>query len=206
MKVELKNVRLRYSNGLYVASKFTGVGADPNAKEKYEGKFIIEKGDANYDAVVGAIQKEAIREWGAAADETLRAVKSLGMIWCLIDGDTKKDDKHTIGKFIVTAKNTLRPLLCDKVVDPATGKARVIQSSTDPKAPYGGCYVNAIVDVRAGSKPQKQVYAYLLGVQYWGDGDRLGAAQATADDFEAIPGTEAAGTPASAAGGADALF
>lgn len=205
MKITLDNVRLRYANGLFTPSKYTGPGADPTAKDKFAAKFIIERGSENYNRMVAALQSEAEREFGAAAGETLKAIKSLGMVWCLIDGDAK-EDAATNGKLVVDAKNVIRPLLCDNVMDPATQKARVLTGTEAQERIYSGCYVNAIIDVRIGSKPQKQAYAYLLGVQFAKDGDRLGGVVAAADDFVAIPVPPQTSGGSSGSSGAAALF
>jgi hypothetical protein len=204
VKITLDNVRLRYANGLFTPSKYTGPGADPTAKDKFAAKFIIERGDENYKRMVAALQSEAEREFGAAAEETLKAIKSLGMVWCLVDGDAK-EDPATNGKLVVDAKNVIRPLLCDNVMDPATQVARVLTGTAAQERIYSGCYVNAIIDVKIGSKPQKQAYAYLLGVQFAKDGDRLGGVVAAADDFAAIPVPPPTGGN-SGSSGAAALF
>ena len=205
MKITLKHVLLRYAGGLFVPSKYTGPGAKPDDKVKFSAKFYIDRDSENMRTMAAAIHADAKREFGAAAEETLKAIKALGMIWCLVDGDTK-EDKHAKGKLVVTAKNSLKPLLVDDVLDPETGKARVLTGTAAEERLYSGCYVNAILDVKVSSKPQKQSYAYLLGVQYAGIGDRLGGMVAAADDFEAIPGTEEAKGETVPAEGAGSLF
>lgn len=202
MKIQLKNARLNYAKGLFHASAF-----DADSDAKYGGDFIIEKDSPNLKIMKEAIQAEAVREWGDKATEMLKAVLATGKIWCLRDGDAKTTKEGNpvqgyAGKLYVSAKNTIRPLLLGAGAD---GRGAVAE---EDNILYSGCRVNVIIDVRAGSKPSKQVWAYLLGVQKCGDDESLGGVTAAADDFEPIPGTEAAaGTaPAAPAGGASALF
>lgn len=202
MKIQLKNVRLNYSKGLFHASAF-----DADSDAKYNGDFIFAKDSPNLKIIVDAIQSEATREWGEKGQEILKSVKASGKIWCLRDGDAKVNkDGNPIqgypGNMFVSAKNTIRPLLIGGGPD---GRGAVAE---EDGVLYSGCFVNVILDVRAGSKPSKQVWAYLLGVQKCGDGDSLGGVTAAADDFEAIPGTEAATTGANGGSpkSAEALF
>ena len=183
MKVKLENVILSMPY-LFEAKAF-----DADSDAKFSAHFLVEKNSPAMKVVVDAIQAEAKALWKDAAPGKLKAVKAAGKIWCLRDGDGKVDKngepfKGYAGRYFVSAKNTLRPTVVDgqrQPVDAADGKV------------YAGCVVNAFIDVRANAKPSDQVYAYLLGVQFVKDGERLGGgAVASADDFEAIPGTEAA--------------
>jgi len=192
MKIHLKNVRQCFAQNLFVARAFAN---DPDATEKYQGEFLIEPGSENHNAMKKAIQEAAVKEWADKAGETLKAVAANGKVWCLRDGDLKERPEYK-GKLVVSAKNQIRPLVIDRNRAPLTLQ--------DGK-PYSGAYVNVILEVKAGSKPSKQVYAYLLGVQFVEDGDRLGGSVAAADDFEEIP--DAGKTEAETSGkGAASLF
>jgi hypothetical protein len=192
MKIMLKNVRLCFARNLFQKSKPTAAGAD--AKEKYQGEFILEVGSPNHALMKEAINGAAKVEWGDKAEDTLKAVAAAACIWALRDGDLKDRPEYK-GKLVASAKNEIRPLVIDEARSPM---------DADDSRIYSGCYVNAIIDVKAGSKPKKQVYAYLLGVQKVADGERLSGSVAAADDFEEIP--QAEGHKAAAGGGAASLF
>ena len=59
--------------------------------------------------------------------------------------------------------------------------------------PYGGCYVNVKVDIKAMKAKEKipnQIYATLLTVQFVSDGEAFGAAPGTAEGFDDVEGAE----------------
>ena len=174
MKVQLKNVRLCFAQNLFIARAFAN---DPEATEKFQFEGLIEPGSENHLLMKKAIQDAAAKEWTDKADATLKAVAAAGKVWCLRDGDSKERPEYH-GRLIVSAKNQIRPTIIGRNRSPLTLQDGVI---------YSGCYGNAIVEVKAGSKPSKQVYAYLLGFQFAEDGERLGGSVASADDFEEIP-------------------
>jgi hypothetical protein len=192
MKVTLNHVRLCFAQNLFKKSKPAAAGAD--AKEKYQGEFILEPESDNHNSLRAAITAAAKAEWGDKADDVLKKVAATDHIWCLRDGDAKDRPEYK-GKKVAAAKNEIRPLVIDQVRSPI---------SPDDGTLYSGCYVNVIMDVKAGSKPKQQVYAYLLGVQKAADGERLSGSVAAADDFEEIP--QAEGQKAAAGGGAASLF
>lgn len=194
MKIHLKEVILSLPF-LFEARAF-----DSSSDEKFSADFIIERGSENEKVMKDAIKAEAVKLWNDKADVKLKAIAAAGKVWCLRDGDSKVNKEGEPyngypGKLYVNAKNTIRPLVIDGQRAPLT--------QADGKL-YSGAIVNAIIDVRVNNKPSDQAYAYLLGVQFVRDGERLaGGSVAAADDFEAIP--EAA-APKVAAAGAAALF
>lgn len=194
MKVHLKEVIVSFPQ-LFEARAF-----DANSDEKFSADFLIERGSAHEKLMKDAIQAEAVKLWADKASAKLKAVAAAGKVWCLRDGDGRVNKEGEAypgypGRLYVNAKNTLRPLVIDGNRTPLT--------AADGK-PYSGAIVNAILDVRVSNKPSDQAYAYLLGVQFVKDGERLaGGSVAAADDFEAIPDQAA---PEAAKSGAAALF
>ncbi len=164
---------------LFEASAF-----DDKSDEKFSAHFIIERGSEHEAAVKAAISAEATKLWQDKAGAKIKSILAAGKLWCLRDGDTKLDKQGNpmagyAGKLFVSAKNTIRPLVIDQ------GKAPI--TAADGKL-YAGAIVNAHIDVRVNNKPSDQAYAYLLGVQFVRDGERLaGGAVASVDDFDAIP-------------------
>jgi hypothetical protein len=198
MKIRVDNVRFSQVYVHKLGKKF-----DENGKEKYSVHGIIDRDSPASKQVQAAILAAAKEQWGTAAEAKLKAIKAAGKIWCLREGDSKLDKDGNVypeyaGKLFVSAKNEIRPS--------AFGPGREALTAEDDK-PYAGSYGSVLIDIRAGDKPSAQVYAYLLGVQFIADGERLaGGGVAAADDFEAIPGTEAAAGSSAPAGGAASLF
>ncbi len=194
MKVNLNNVRLTFPQ-LFDAKQVNGQG-DP----KFSAAFLIPRDHPQIGAVKEAIKAAAEAKWGAKAHEVLKALQASDKL-ALHDGDAKSDYDGYAGNFFVNASNKIRPLVIGQQREPLT--------AADGK-PYSGCYVNAIVEFWAQDNQfGKRVNASLLGVQFVKDGERLaGGGVASQDDFEPIPGTEAAAgaAPAAPAGGASALF
>lgn len=194
MKVNLNNVRLTFPQ-LFDAKQVNGQG-DP----KFSAAFLIPRDHPQLGAVKEAIKAAADAKWGAKALEVLKALQASDKL-ALHDGDAKSEYDGYAGNFFVNASNKIRPLVIGQQREPLT--------AADGK-PYSGCYVNAIVEFWAQDNQfGKRVNASLLGVQFVKDGERLaGGGVAAADDFEPIPGTEAAAgaAPAAPAGGASALF
>lgn len=192
MKERLEDVRF---SQVYVHA--AGKPFEAGTKEKYSIHGIVKKDSPVVSQMKKAIVKAAQEAWGEKADAKLKAIAAQGKIWCLRDGDIKGDNPAYAGHYFVAAKNEIRPLVI--------GPDRAPLVAADGK-PYPGSYGNLIIDIRASDLPTPQVYAYLLGVQFIKDGERLaGGGVAAADDFEAIP--EAAAAKVEKSGqGASALF
>ena len=194
LKVNLNNVRLTFPQ-LFDAKQVNGQG-DP----KFSAAFLIPRDHPQIGAVKEAIKAAADAKWGAKALEVLKALQASDKL-ALHDGDAKSDYDGYAGNFFVNASNKIRPLVIGQQREPLT--------AADGK-PYSGCYVTAIVEVWGQDNNfGRRVNASLLGVQFVKDGERLaGGGVASQDDFEPIPGTEAAAgaAPAAPAGGASALF
>jgi hypothetical protein len=192
VKIRLENVRF---SQVYVHA--TGKKFDEASKEKYSIHGIVARTSPVVAQMKAAILAAAKEEWADKAEAKLKAIAALGKIWCLRDGDAKEDSPAYAGNFFIAAKNEIRPLII--------GPDRAPLIAADGK-PYPGSYGNLIIDVRASDLPTPQVYAYLLGVQFVKDGERLaGGGVAAADDFEAIP--EKDGTKVAESGkGAASLF
>ena len=203
MKVQIKGARLFFARNVFNATKPRTASAD--AKLKYQLEAAIDPGSENHRLIKEALLKEANAKTQGKGVEKLKQIAAAGNLWVLRDGDLRVDNNGDTrpeykGKLIVSAKNEVRPLVLGGGPD---GRSPLTEA--DGKL-YSGCFVNAIIDVQIGDKPKWQAYAYLLGVQFAGDGERTGGGSiAHMDDFEAIPGTEGedATAPKSAA---DALF
>jgi len=181
-KIRLEDVRLTFPQ-LFEAKAVNGQG-DP----KFSASFLLGKDHKQIPELQKAILDAATDKWGAKAGEVLKALKASDKI-CVHDGDSKSEYDGYAGNYFINASNKIRPLVIDgnrSPLDSASGK------------PYSGCYVTAIVELwPQDNNFGRRVNASLLGVQFLRDGERLaGGGVAAADDFDAIPGTEAdSGTP-----------
>jgi hypothetical protein len=202
MKVHVKDARLFFARNIFVPSKPRTAAAD--AKLKYQLECAIDPGSENHRLLKEALMTEANAKTGGKGQDKLKQIAAAGNLWVIREGDLRLDKNDEVraeykGKLVVSAKNEIRPLIIGGGPD---GRAPV--TLEDGKF-YSGCRVNAIIDVQIGDKPKWQAYAYLLGVQFCGDGERIGAVGAAADDFEPIPSAEGA-KAADSGQGAASLF
>lgn len=209
-KFQLVNVRAvfpKYFKGQ--EQPFQGKG-DPY----YSGTFLLELADTKQIELVKAMIKEAaFKKYGEKADAMLKVFAAKDKL-PVHDGDIKADKPYGAaykGKLYVSARNNARtnpPIpVFDNVVDPTTGRARVIESPADPRAPYSGCYVNVFLNFFTYNQGGGEgIGASVLGVQFHKDGERLaGGVMTSADDYEAVPDASVEKVVASGKGAA-ALF
>lgn len=171
-QVKLKNVRLAFPD-LYIARPFKA-----GDKPKFKATFLIEKGSEQDKEVQKAILEAAkASKWGSKAKETLDSIKGNPNKYCYQDGNTKSYDGYK-GMMALSASNVARPPVFDRDKTPL--------NQEDGK-PYGGCYVNANVDIFGYSNSGSGISASLAGVQFVKDGEPFsGSALATAEDFEEV--------------------
>lgn len=172
MKVQVKNVRLAFAN--VFQPKAQNAGDEP----AYSCSLILDPkaNAADIKAIEAAIDAEAKAKWGAKADTMLKAIRAKGDI-CLRDGATKAEYDGFDGNMYVSCRSKTRPLVIDRDKTPLTEK--------DGK-PYGGCYVNASIEVWAQDNNYgKRINCQIKGVQFFKDGDAFGGgAPASADEFD----------------------
>lgn len=172
-EVILKGVRLAFPN-LFRTTQFEGEG-DPY----YAATFLIEPGSANDKAIQSAITVAANAKWEKKADAVMTTIRGQSLKFCYIDGNTKE---YT-GFENMWALSTKRyqtngpPKVIDRdmtVLGPESGK------------PYGGCYVNAKVQIWAQDNQYgKGIRCTLMAVQFLKDGDAFGGAgPANTDGFQ----------------------
>lgn len=187
--VILKNVRLSYPD-LWKPGKPMNEGDTP----KYGGQFIFDK-----DSDAAAAAKKAMTE---AAQEVF------GANWQAIVGAMEKSKKCVrngndnlnkdgairdgyVDKLYLVARNKAKPL----IIGPRRGANGEFPVLTEEGGkPYGGCYVNVKVDIRAMKAKDRipnQIYATLLTVQFVADGESFGAAPGTPEGFDDVEGAAA---------------
>ncbi|MDZ7918488.1 DUF2815 family protein [Rhodoferax sp.] len=171
MKVKLQNVRLAFP-ALFEAKTVNGEGAPA-----FGASFLIEPGNkALVKSINDAIDAVATEKWGAKAPAHLALMRKTDKV-ALHDGDLKAQYAGFAGMLFVSSRSAARPLVLDKDKSPLNAQ---------DGRPYGGCYVNATVELWAqDNKYGKRVNAQLLGVQFFADGDSFGGgAVGSADDFD----------------------
>lgn len=174
MKVTIQNVRLSFPN-LFEPKTVGGEG-----EPRYSAAFVIQPGSANAKALSAALTATAKEKWGAKADSILAELKKKGRV-CYREEPLSNSNGEVYEGFedmhVLNAANKARPLVIDRDKTPLT--------AADGK-PYGGCYVNASVDLWAQDNQfGRRVNATLKGVQFVKDGDAFGGgAPASPDEFE----------------------
>ena len=185
IELKLNNVRLAYPN-LFVPTSF-----EEGQDKKYQCTLIIKKGSPQHAALTDAVKKAIADTWPDGRPPALKH--------CIRDG-SEKADKDGFGDDVVFIgpKNAKRPTVVDRDRSPLT---------EEDDRPYGGCMVNAIVDVWPQNTPKyKRVNVTLLAIQFYADGESFGGSRtARADDFDDL-GDETAPAARSAAPVDDPLF
>lgn len=185
MKLKLKNVRLAFAD-IFTPTDYNGDG-----NLKFRAQLLIPKGSPNHKLVSDAIVNEAKEAFKDKWEKILAQIKAADNL-CLRDGDLKDYDGFE-GNMALSCSNKTRPTIFDK-----DGKTPLVESDGKP---YGGCYVNAVVDVYAYSKYGSQINCTLMGLQFAGDGDAFtGGRPATQDDFDDLTDGADEGSSESAAG------
>lgn len=172
MKIKIRNVRLAFPK-LWTPEAF-----GPGAAEKYQCTLLIDNDEeATLAMVRDTIEDVGAEQWKSWGEKKFRGgVK----VRALLDGEEKSQYDGFEGCHFVNASNTKRPKIRDK-----DGETDLWEKDGRP---YGGCYVNAILDIWAqDNKYGKAINAALLGVQFVRDGDSFGGGStASEDDFDAI--------------------
>lgn len=179
----LKDVRLSFPDLWKPGTPPPGSASGP----KFGAQFIFEKGSPAYEVLLDAVKKVAAEKWGANGATVLKALPKDKL--CFRDGNLNlaKDGSVRDGyidMFYTVARNKVRPVVVDR-----NPKVALTEESGRP---YGGCFVNAKIDVYAMDKPGqgKSINATLQAVQWVRDGDSFGSAPPTADGFEEMGDVE----------------
>lgn len=175
---KLLDVRLAFPS-LWHASK----GEDQEGDAKFSASLIMTPGSPAHKAAKAAVDAIVTERWGAKGAAVLKAINKDKN--ALRNGDEHLDKSGEPymgfeGNFYVVAKNKTRPTVIDQLKNPLTEQ--------DGK-PYGGCYVNAHVEFKAGDIPKagRVIWAVLTGVQFLRDGDAFsGGRPADPGEFDEV--------------------
>ena len=163
MKVLLKNVRLSFPS-LFKTEQYAGEDT-----EKYAATFLIPKSDTKTVASIEQACKQALVEkYGEG-----KVPK--GFKLPLVDGDDKEYQGYA-DHVCIKANTKKRPTLVNRDKTPIVEEDGIL---------YGGCYVNASIDVWVMDNSYgKKVLASLNAIQFVKDGESFGTKSDGADDFE----------------------
>lgn len=183
MELKLNNVRLAFPK-LFHPEQVMNQG-----KAAFSAAFILPRDHPQIPDIVKAMKEVAVAKWKAEGQVMYDQLKA-GDKLCLHNGDAKANVEGYAGNFYLGARSYIKPLVLDK------DKKHLAEQDGKP---YGGCYVNAIVEVWAQQNSNgKRINASLKGVQFLRDGDAFaGGVPAGDDDFDDISDT-GAGEPAAA--------
>lgn len=178
LEVRLERVRLSYP-ALFRPKSYDN--DDDKGNAKYSASFIIDPTTAHGKKAIAdcedAIDEAKFEKWGnkqPRLNDDKIALRD--------DKGDNTDNPEYEGMMYVSASNSKRPKVFDRLREPLTDEDGVI---------YGGCYVNAIVRFWAqDNKYGKRVNASLEGVQFVKDGEAFGAAPLSDDAFDIIDDDE----------------
>lgn len=163
--IQIKKVRAVYPNLFEPRSVL-------DSEPKFSCTLLFSPDHPANAQVKAAIEEAAKNKWGEKAPAVLKAIRASGKT-CMRNGDDK-DVEGFEGNFYVSSSNKKRP----KVVD-ADGVTPLVASDGRP---YGGCFVNAFIDVYALDMPGvgKGVWASLQAVQFHSNGEIMGGGVSSA--------------------------
>lgn len=148
-KIILKNVRVSFPS-LFKKGSFNG------EETKYEATFLLNKEEhadsiAEIKAQIADLVKVNLKGAKVPADKL-----------CLRDGDEVEYDGYA-GCYSIKCSTKKRPIVIDRDRSPLT---------EDDGKPYGGCYVNASIDLWVQNNAYgKRINSTLLAVQFAKDGE-----------------------------------
>lgn len=174
MKVKLKDVRISFTQNLFVAAEYK----KDDGKPRYSSTFLIVPGSANDTALEAAIQAAADAKYGAKAQAMLKGMVGNGNKYCYQNGDTKEYEGYAGMKFVAAHRQAKDGAPKVFGIDGMT-----LLKENDGII-YGGCYVNAVVDIYAQPGENAGIRCGLIGVQFLRDGVAFSGSRISEGDFE----------------------
>lgn len=179
-KVKLNNVRIAFIQNLWEPKEFKA----GDGRFRRGATYIFEKDGDNDKAVKAEINKVSTAAWGTNAAKILKTISSDKLKFCYtFEKASKEGDvfEGFEGMMSISGNRAVEkgPIL---VLD-EDGRTTI---SSDSGKLYGGCYVNATVDIWAQTGEfGPAVRCTPIGVQFVKEGDAFsGAPPASLDDFE----------------------
>lgn len=184
-KVKLEHVRLAFPS-LFEATRY-----DEKAPYAYSGVFLFEPDSKNHKKILTAIDEAAKEEWPKEYKKILENANDDSKMRLIGDGNKKSYDGYKDMLYIrATRKKDKKPVLVlDQKPKNPDGTDNIL--TADDGRPYGGCYVNATIELWAqDNKHGKTIRAQLLAVQFKEDADAFAAGSVgTSDEFDDVSDT-----------------
>ena len=180
MKVILKNVRLSFPN-------IVEPQTDQEGNKRYSADFIFEKGSDTHKRLETVAKEAAKERFGKNWEKILEAVKADKGRYPIQDGNEKinKDGEVWAGYEDMMYLRTSLQYKQGPVMLIDRDGTKISKDDERANHFYGGCYVNASINVRALDVKKQLIHAQILGVMFKKDGDALGnGARASLEDFE----------------------
>lgn len=176
MKVTLGNVRLAFP-ALFEAQTVGGEG-----EPAFSASFLMKPDHPAVAQLRDAFEAIGKDKWGAKWNAVKKEIEAKDR-YALHDGDTKESYAGFAGNLFVSTRNKVRPLVVDRDKTPLV--------ASDGR-PYGGCYVNASIELWAQDNQYgKRINASLRGVQFYKDGEAFaGGGAASEDEFDDLSAEE----------------
>lgn len=176
MKIMLEDVRMAFP-ALYTPQS---IG---DGEPAYGARFIIEPGSENAKKIEAAIQAVAADKWADKAKDVLAVIDKNDKSSYLREPYASKKTGEVFSGF--EGKYSLGTRTPADKPRPSTFDRSKREVGPNDGVFYGGCYVDASVDIWAQDNTYgRRINASLLGVRFWRDGDAFsGSGPARADDF-----------------------
>ena len=192
----LQNVRVSFPH------LKTPHAAKPTATPKYQVDLILAQDHPGWAQIMQRVQEVATQKYGEHAQQMLNMINQDRMKRCYGAG-TEKINKKTMQPYTgyenamyVAVKNSNRPQIFKadgSVADPANDMEYMAEAGKI----YGGCYVNAAIDLYT-SKGNDGVFGGLLGIQFVKDGESFGDAAPDVTSMFGATGATPSTTPSPA--------
>lgn len=171
---------------------------DPK-KIAYPCHFILNPDHPIIPEIVAKMKAACNQQWGTNGADMYDALKAKHML-CLKEGSVMKPGEEAYkGKLFIAGNAKKRFTI--------VGPDRAPVASTDPFAPYSGCYGNGIVQVWSQDNSWgKRVNSQVMGVQFAEHGESLGGGRVASPDDFGVVNTAGADGAVPSGGGAAGLF
>lgn len=176
-KVTLNNVRLSFPH------IFEPQASQDGGQPKYNAILIIDPSDSKTVAKIeAAIEQAAKEKWQGKSEGILSQLRKTDKVAFRTEAKCNQNGEVYDGfedRYWISSSTPSRPTVVDRDRSPLT--------AADGK-PYGGCYVNAIIEIwPQDNKYGKRINAELKGIQFYRDGDAFaGGTPASADEFDVV--------------------
>lgn len=194
-RIVLKDVRLAFPDIWKPGDALPGSTSGP----KFGAQLIFAPDSEAAKIAQAALLSAATEKWGQQAQAVLQELGKDKKFLRRGDSNLAKDGtvrQGFAGMLYAAAKNKVQPAIIARnfvngqpvfLTEHGQGMQnnRVIEGQSF-KVPYGGCYVNATIDVYPHDKvgQGKGVFASLIGLQFLRDGDAFAGGGASASEFE----------------------